>query len=333
MRLWQWLVALIAAALGKRRRATEPPPEPERSRIVPAGTPERRAENVVLSLLGIASLFALGFIVVYGEFSPRGLPNELLGVCLGMCLIFIGAALTVVAKRLVVTEELEDDYPVPHPEQQQEIVEIVHESGSRITRKRLLLGAGAATGGVLGMASLTPVLSIGPIWDTRPLDETPWRAGVRLVDESGLPVLASQIDESTFYTAFPEGADPELLGSSLVVIRVDPTKLKLPSERANWAPHGVLAFSKICTHAGCAVALYRKPTFPVVEPAAALVCPCHYSTFDPFTGGTVTYGPAGRPLPQLPLTIDSTGYLRAAGNFSARVGPSWFNVRERPQND
>ena len=60
------------------------------------------------------------------------------------------------------------------------------------------------------------------------------------------------------------------------------------------------------------------------------MCPCHYSTFDPFTGGTVTYGPAGRPLPQLPLMIDADGHLRAAGTFSARVGPSWWNVRERP---
>ena len=68
----------------------------------------------------------------------------------------------------------------------------------------------------------------------------------------------------------------------------------------------------------------------MVEPKDALVCPCHYSTFDPFTGGTVIYGPAGRPLPQLPLEIDGDGNLRAAGNFSARVGPSWWNVRSRP---
>ncbi len=99
---------------------------------------------------------------------------------------------------------------------------------------------------------------------------------------------------------------------------------------ADWAPHGILAYSKICTHAGCAVALYRKPTDPELEPNNALVCPCHYSTFDPYTGGTVIYGPAGRPLPQLPLEIDTDGNLRAAGNFSARVGPSWWAVRERP---
>jgi ubiquinol-cytochrome c reductase iron-sulfur subunit len=209
---------------------------------------------------------------------------------------------------------------------------MVRESGSRITRKRLLMTAGAATGGALGLAALTPALSIGPVWDTGPLDQTPWRRGVRLVDEQGHPVSAADVEERTFYTAFPEGANPELVGSSLVVIRVDPTKLELPPERAGWAPDGILAYSKICTHAACAVALYRKPTFPVVEPHAALVCPCHYSTFDPFKGGTVIYGPAGRPLPQLPLEIDGDGNLRAGGNFSQRVGPSWWNVRSRPTN-
>jgi ubiquinol-cytochrome c reductase iron-sulfur subunit len=250
-----------------------------------------------------------------------------------MCLLFIAAALAVVAKRLVVTEELEDEYPEDHPEQQREIAEIVRESGSRITRKRLLIAAGAATGGVLGLAALTPAVSIGPIWDTGPLDRTPWRRGVRLVDEKGNPISAADVEERTFYTAFAEGADPEQIGSPLVLIKVDPSKLKLPAARSDWAPDGILAYSKICTHAGCAVALYRKPTFPVLEPNDALICPCHYSTFDPFTGGTVTYGPAGRPLPQLPLSIDAGGGLRAAGNFSGRVGPSWWNVRSKPTNE
>jgi ubiquinol-cytochrome c reductase iron-sulfur subunit len=337
MKLWQWLVALLALLFRRRhgRKASaaagagdagDGPPK----RIVAAGAPDRRAENVVLVLLGIAALFALGFVVCYAEFSPAGLPNELLGICLGLSLVFIGAALTVVAKRLVVTEELEDDYPREHPEQQHEVIEIVHESGSRITRKRLLLAAGAATGGALGLAALTPALSLGPVWDTGPLDETPWRRGTRVVDVDGNPIPAAGVEQQTFYTGFPQGADPENIGSPLVIIRVDPAKLELPARRTGWAPNGILAFSKICTHAGCAIALYRKPTFPVLEPEDALVCPCHYSTFDPFTGGTVIYGPAGRPLPQLPLMIDDEGNLRAAGNFSARVGPSWWAVREKP---
>jgi ubiquinol-cytochrome c reductase iron-sulfur subunit len=333
MKLWRWLVALGALLFGRRvrrERAKEEQPAEAKEPIVEQGPPERGAENLVLVLLGIASLFALGFVVVYAMFSPAGLPNELLGICLGMCFLFIAAALTVVAKRLVVTEELEDDYPEEHPAQQQEVAEIIQESGSRITRKRLLLAAGAATAGAVGLAAVTPALSLGPVWDTAPLDETPWRRGVRLVDEDNVPLTAAGVAPGTFYTAFPEGAHKEEIGASLVVIRLDPTKLTLPAARAHWAPGGILAFSKICTHAGCAVALYRKPTFPVIEPKPALVCPCHYSTFDPYTGGTVMYGPAGRPLPQLPLMVDADGHLRAAGNFSARVGPSWWNVRESP---
>jgi ubiquinol-cytochrome c reductase iron-sulfur subunit len=328
MRLWRWVVAFLTLLIGRLLRKGD---EEKRERIVAEGSPQRRAENVVLVLLGIASAFAVGFIVTYSEFSASRLPNELLGICLGMCLLFIAAALAVIAKRLVVTEELEDDYPEEHPQQQQEVAQIVRESGSRFTRKRLLIGAGTATAGLLGAAALTPALSLGPVWYTSPLDRTPWRRGRRLVDEQGNAISAAGIDERTFYTAFPEGANPEDIGSPLVVIRVDPAKLELPRARAGWAPEGILAFSKICTHAGCAVALYRKPTFPRLEPHSALVCPCHYSTFDPFTGGTVTYGPAGRPLPQLPLMIDASGYLRAAGNFSGRVGPSWWNVRSRPQ--
>jgi len=295
-----------------------------------SGTPERRAENVVLVLLGIAILFAAGFVATYAAFSARHIPNELLGICLGMALVFIGGALTVVAKYLVVNEEIEEDYPSEHPEDQREIAQMVRESGGRFTRKRLLIAAGTATGAALGAAAITPVLSLGPIWYTQPLDRTPWRRGVRLVDVDGRPLAASAIEQESFYTAFPEGADPENIGSPIIVIRVDPANLRLPRARATWAPQGILAYSKICTHAGCAVALYRKPTFPVVEPEPEFVCPCHYSTFDPFTGGTVTYGPAGRPLPQLPLMIDASGDLRAAGNFSGRVGPSWWNVREPP---
>ena len=77
------------------------------------------------------------------------------------------------------------------------------------------------------------------------------------------------------------------------------------------------------------VALYRKPTFPTLEPRPALVCPCHYSTFDPARGAKVLFGPAGRPLPQLPLFVGPDGELRAAGNFSGPVGPAWWGVRNR----
>jgi ubiquinol-cytochrome c reductase iron-sulfur subunit len=76
--------------------------------------------------------------------------------------------------------------------------------------------------------------------------------------------------------------------------------------------------------------MYRHPKFERSgEPKDALVCPCHYSTFDPASGGLVVFGPAGRPLPQLPLTIDGERNLRAAGDYSGPPGPAWWGVRNR----
>jgi ubiquinol-cytochrome c reductase iron-sulfur subunit len=156
---------------------------------------------------------------------------------------------------------------------------------------------------------------------------TPWRRGRRLVDEAGDPIPAAAVRPDEFLTAFPEGADREEIGSPIILVRLDPANLRLPASRRDWAPEGILAYSKVCTHAGCAVALYRAPLFQPVEQPPGLVCPCHYSTFDPATGGTVVFGPAGRALPQLPLRIDRRGNLRAGGTFSGPVGPSWWGVR------
>jgi ubiquinol-cytochrome c reductase iron-sulfur subunit len=345
MKIRQWLIALavlIWQRLRGPRRAcpsTTPDPEGDRvhvsqspgeGRLIPEGDTSPRSEYLVVALLSLAVLLACGFIVTYAEFSPQQMPNWLLGMCVAGSLMSVAAALIVFARRLVVTEEIEEDYPRDSPVEQRQIAQLVRESGSRITRRRLLFGAAGAAGGALGLAGLTPVLSLGPLWDTTPLQASPWYRGRRLVDSEGRPMLASDIEEETFYSAFAQGADPEDIASLLVVVRVNPAELKLPSGRASWAPYGILAYSKICTHAGCAIELYRKPRFPVVEPKPALVCPCHYSTFDPATGATVIFGPAGRPLPQLPLMIDPGGYLAAAGNFSGRVGPGWWAVRERP---
>jgi quinol---cytochrome c reductase iron-sulfur subunit len=347
MKMREWLIALAAliwrclrgrhgkdapaapAADAKTGRAHVSEP-PGAGRMVPAGRPSPGGEYLVVLLLAVAALFACGFIVTYAEFSPARMPNWLLGVCIAGSLASVAGALVVFARRLVVTEEIEEDYPQENPAEQQQVAQLVSESGSRITRRRLLVGAASTAGGALGLAALTPVLSLGPLWDTASLEASPWYRGRRLVDVNGNAMLAADIEEETFYTAFAQGADQQDIASLLVVIRMNPAELELPPGRAAWAPYGILAYSRICTHAGCAIELYRKPRFPVVEPKPALVCPCHYSTFDPATGATVIYGPAGRPLPQLPLMVDSGGYLAAAGNFSGRVGPGWWRVRERP---
>jgi ubiquinol-cytochrome c reductase iron-sulfur subunit len=288
------------------------------------------AETVVIALLFAAAACSAGFVAVYAvEDVPHR--TQFLGLSLGLAFALIAAALIVAGKRLVAQEQLAEDYPLPreHESDEDEIVQLVAESGGRISRKRLLVAGAGAAGAALGAALIAPAASLGPVFDVDPLFATPWGRGRRLVDESGRPILAADIEPDTFYTAYPEGADREQVAAPIVVVRLDPSALRLPGGRRGWAPGGILAYSKVCTHAGCAVALYRKPTFPDVQPGPALVCPCHYSTFDPATGGSVIFGPAGRPLPQLPLVVDPAGHLRAAGTFSGPVGPSWWGVRNR----
>jgi ubiquinol-cytochrome c reductase iron-sulfur subunit len=298
-----------------------------RERIVQPGFPDRRAETIVILLFLCAAACAVAFSVVYAF---EGIPNptQFLGLALGLAFAFLAAACIVISKRLVVTEEIDDEYKPSNPEEQEKVEQVVRESGDGLTRKRLLVLAGGAAGTALGVALVTPAASLGPLFDVRSLYRTPWRRGVRLVDELGRPLRADDVEEETFYTAYPERADREQMGAPLVVVRLKPAELQLPEDRRGWAPDGIVAYSKICTHAGCAIALYRKPNFPPVQPRAALICPCHYSTFDPARAGKVLFGPAGRALPQLPLAIDGGGDLRAAGNFSGPVGPSWWGVRK-----
>jgi ubiquinol-cytochrome c reductase iron-sulfur subunit len=291
--------------------------------------PDRRAELLALFCFACATLCAVAFVAVYAlDRLPR--QTQLLGLSLGLACAFLAAAAIVIARRLVPQEQVPERYPPEeHEPEQQEVEQMVRESGSRLTRRRLLFVAGGGAVSALGLALVTPAVSLGPVLDTGRLRRTPWRRGVRLVDEAGHPLVLDEIEQDTFYTAYPQAADREQIGAPLVVVRLEPVRLQLPPGRGGWAPGGVVAYSKICTHAGCAINLYRKPTFELTQPRPALVCPCHYSTFDPATGGTVIFGPAGRPLPQLPLAVDREGTLRAGGGFSAPVGPSWWGVRMR----
>jgi ubiquinol-cytochrome c reductase iron-sulfur subunit len=321
MSLLRWLIGLVVVARTVRELARTPDDPP---RIVEAGEPDPRAEAVVIVLLLLTAAAAVLFVIAYAlDWS-----TQVLGGALAASFAFLAAALIVVGKRLVVTEELPEGYPqAGTPGEPEAVARIVRESGSRFTRKRLIAGAAATAGGALSAALVAPAISLGPALDTSRLDQTPWRRGLRLVDKDGKPLSAADLGTGAFYTAFPEGADPKAIGSPVVLVRLDPKELRLPAGRERWAPDGIVAYSKVCTHAGCAVALYRNPLFEPTEPDRALVCPCHYSTFDVATGGTVLFGPAGRPLPQLPLMVDSTGELRAAGDFSGPVGPSWWGVR------
>jgi ubiquinol-cytochrome c reductase iron-sulfur subunit len=299
----------------------------QRERRVPP-VPENAGSELLASLLLLAAAAcSVGFVVVY-VLDRLPAHTQLLGISLGLACLFVAAALIVMAKRLIATEELEDDYPAEeHVDEQETVMQIVADSG--FSRRRFLKLGLLAAGGALTAAILTPIASLGPAIDMARFYATPWRRGRRLVDEHGKPYRASDIEEKTLYTAFAEGSDKEALGSSLVLVRLPRGQLRLPRDLADYPADGIVAFSKVCTHAGCAISLYRAPLFAPNDHGPALVCPCHYSTFDPAKGGTVTFGPAGRKLPMLPLMIAPNGELRAEGNFDGPVGPSWWGVRSK----
>jgi quinol---cytochrome c reductase iron-sulfur subunit len=312
---------VMRTALGRERPGPEPePPEPDPSqRSVPAN---RRAETLVAALLLAAAVCGFGFVVIYIVLSTN---TQLLGLAFGAMLALLAVA-AIIAGKLVVPQEtsVEPRGELLVEPQAEEIVDMVQTGGEGISRRVLLTGAGGIAGAAALTAAATPLASLGP--RLHGIHDTSWRRGVRLLDDQGRPYAAADIQVGTFYTALPEGGDPEHFGSGLLVVRLPAGQIQLPPARQGWAPEGILAYSKICPHAGCAISLYRYPTYEPTSAGPAFTCPCHYSTFAPGEGGRLIFGPAGRALPQLPLMIDADGNLRAAGPFHEDIGPSWWNV-------
>jgi ubiquinol-cytochrome c reductase iron-sulfur subunit len=289
-------------------------------RIVPSN---RRAETLVAGLLALAAVFGFGFAVVYGILETN---TQLLGLAMGGMLALLAAAAIIAGKAVVPQETaVEDRGLLLDEDETEEIVEMVEAGGEGISRRVLLTGAGGLAGAAVLTAAATPLASLGPTLSV--LHQTPWRRGVGLIDEQGSPYLAAEIQIGSFYTALPEGGDSESFGAGVLVVRLPSEFLHLPPARRDWAVDGIVAYSKICPHAGCAVSLYRYPTYAPTSLTPAFTCPCHYSTFAPGEGGKLIFGPAGRALPQLPLMADAQGRLRCAGPFDEDIGPSWWSVR------
>jgi ubiquinol-cytochrome c reductase iron-sulfur subunit len=258
-----------------------------------------------------------------------GADTQWLGLLLGVAFALLATGSVVTGKALVPQEQKEEErQSLDHERDDLDIAVYVQEADEGITRSRLLKSAAGVAGLTVVGTLLVPLASCGPFLDVEQLRRMAWRRGRRLLDAAGRPLRAEEIAVGAMVPAFAEGVDRKRLDASLIVVRLHEGDLRLPRQREGWAPHGILAFSKICTHAGCAVSMFRYPLFSPKVPRPALVCPCHYSTFDPARGGKVIFGPAGRPLPQLPVAVDERGELRAAGGMSGPVGPSWWGVQE-----
>ena len=164
---------------------------------------------------------------------------------------------------------------------------------------------------------------LGPL-PKKQLETTSWAAGTRLVTDPGdRPLRPEDLEVGSVAQVLPALAQGEertlenIGKDAVLLIRLRPEEFQLDSKRLSWTHDGIIAFSKICSHMGCAVALYEQQT-------KHLLCPCHQSTFDVTRAAKVIFGPAARPLPQLAITVDSEGYLVAQQGFTEPIGPSFW---------
>jgi ubiquinol-cytochrome c reductase iron-sulfur subunit len=243
---------------------------------------------------------------------------ELQGIALALALGGLGTAIVIWAVALIEAPiEVEERHSFVRARTPAEIAP----GSEEVTRRRFLARLLAGAGGLLGAALVLPAFSLGPQPGTD-LFQTAWRRGLRLVDASNRPIRPDDLVLDSVRTVFPQGfvgrADSQTL-----LIKVRPSDLALPNGRGEGAPDGCVAYSKVCTHAGCPVGLYRAREHQ-------LLCPCHQSTFDVLRGAIPVFGPAARPLPQLPIEVDPEGYLVALGDFPEPIGPGFWDMTHTP---
>ncbi|MGC2448675.1 MAG: Rieske 2Fe-2S domain-containing protein [Candidatus Sulfotelmatobacter sp.] len=273
--------------------------------------------GTLVAILAFAVAFAggVGFLVAYWSAGS----NLLLGGTLALFLGGVGAGLVLWEHGLMRHRQaIEPREKLPSSAAERDALDEDFRAGEHEVQRRGLLRWMIAGGmGILAAGMISLLRSLG-----RPpgpsLFDTAWSRGQRLVTMEGQPISLNTLQPGSAMTVFPEnsiGAE----NAQTVLIRVNPQYLQLPEDRANWAPMGYVAYSRVCTHAGCPVGLFEAHT-------DLLLCPCHQSTFNVLRGAQPTSGPAARPLPQLPLYADGDGNLRAGGGFSEPPGPGFWGM-------
>ena len=257
---------------------------------------------------------SVGFAVAFIEDAG----NAWLGGSMALALLGVGVALAYWGRDLVPSGVAAESYPVPasDPENDTGLANELNHTVQTVTRRSFLTKLLVAALVVFGLSQVVLVGALGPLVG-RKLFKTGWTPGKRLVTNDGRPVSRDALATGTFLAAFPEGG-AEASSSQIMLFRLRPGSFRLLPGRETWSPEGYIAYSRVCTHAGCSVSQY-------LDEAKVVACPCHQSTFDITNGAQPAFGPAGRPLPQLPLAIDAQGYLVAQRDFTQPVGPGFWD--------
>ena len=299
------------------RPISDPGLEPHRERMTDKS--ERHARNAEKQVAAMFVISMIGAVIaVWGFFA--------------FPIVGIGFGAVHWAKTLMPDNEVSEERHAARSsdEARQQAIEIVKlaDGESGFTRRKLIRRT------LYGALAFFPIPAVVIFGDLGPvvgdtLKKTMWAPGTRLTrDPTGIPIKASEVTIGSVFHVIPEGLSEleehkleEKAKAAVLLVRVNPADLKEDPAKASWSYDGIVAYSKICTHVGCPVALYEQHTHH-------LLCPCHQSTFDLADHCKVIFGPASRPLPQLPITVDDEGYLVAQSDFLEPVGPSFWDMRK-----
>jgi ubiquinol-cytochrome c reductase iron-sulfur subunit len=306
----------------------------------------RRAERQVASMFTLSMVFIILAVIAYAtidKFATIYIPvlgevgtsNVALGFTFGIAVFLIGAGAIQWAKKLMPdVEVVQERHDMVSEKSDDQLAAAQYERGKdesgfaryKLIRRSLL--------GALALFPIPLVVVLRDLWitpadspsPTEILSETLWTSGKRIVsDGTYVPVRPEDLPVGGLVSALPEGImevqeeehNMNARGkATIILVRMDPDQIR-SQQGEGWDYNGILAYSKICTHVGCPIALYEQRTHH-------LLCPCHQSTFDLADSGAVIFGPAARNMPQLPISVDEEGYLIATQDFAQPVGPSFW---------
>lgn len=316
--------------------------EHRRSRFpVPGTKTEKRAERTVAACFALSFLAGVGFIVVFVavpfKFHLPGHGSQtfqyytpLLGLLLGVALFGIGIGAVLWAKWLMPEEEVvQDRHDGGSSPTDQMLMVAALKSGfedTGLARRSMIKATLGLAGGMLGVV---PLVAIVGALIKKPGDQlfhTLWGVGVPMVYSDGRRVATGDLEPGGIATVFPGvPGGVKAASSPTLLIRLRPGQtIKARKNQAGFGWNDFVAYSKICTHAGCPASLYEQQT-------SRLLCPCHQSQFDVLLDAKPVFGPATRSLPKLPLTVqvgtDGVTYFVARSDFTEAIGPGFW---ERP---
>ncbi|NYF10625.1 ubiquinol-cytochrome c reductase iron-sulfur subunit [Leifsonia sp. AK011] len=283
--------------------------------------------SIVGSVLAIAAYIA--FPITEGNLGTVRLNNLFLGLGITLALLGIGLGAVHWAKALMDGHDLVEQRHGTRgsDETRAKAVEVfaLGNKESGFTRRKLIRNSLIGALVVSPLPAVVLFRDLAPAEDPVPLlKHTMWAKGTRLTrDPFGTPIRASDVTLGSAFHVIPEGLNEsshrleEKAKAAVLLMRLKPEDLNVSPGREDWNYDGIVAYSKICTHVGCPVALYEQQTHH-------LLCPCHQSQFDIKDEAKVIFGPASRALPQLPITVDDEGYLVARSDFTEPVGPSFW---------